>query len=906
MRKISNMFMLVAAAAMTFVSCQKEENRAPETVSATLTMHAGVDQTKTYLDENNTVLWGKGEAVSLYVGTGEGEDAIATFVASTPTDAYDGAETASFTFDITGVAENGPYNLGGIYPASAAMEDNKDPKKCRTILPQIQNAEVGKYDPSAYIMVLKPETVETLPNEYLASFRRATALNKITLTNVKEDITTVEITVPEGQALAGRRYFDLTDGTSGEIYYGQSNTITVNAPFTGSIIDVWFCSWGAELAAGEEMTIRMKNANKSFTRTIVVKEAGIKFVEGDLNKLTVDMASAEEESFDSFAGEWLITGTTGGVTYAAGAYVTGKSNLNNNVAITISNDVIEPVDGVENCKMLFTKVTEGEYEGMYTIQDANGKYLYAASSSGNHLKAGDSANSAHYYWTVESKDGKHSIVASKSSNRNVMQFNPNNNSPLFSCYASATQTALVLYPFSMVMVDTTPKIVVSETTKDVAFGGETVTFGYELKYLDDEELTWEVSDSEIITEVTAEDGVLSVTVAENAGEARTATITLSCGDAEDVVLTIEQTEYGGTSEMEITSVADFLSAEVADGVYYTLKGTITRVVNTTYGNFDLTDDTGTVYIYGLCSEDGTTNKYWTTSGAKLGDDIVIRTIRADFNGPQGKNAWFVSLTSPGTRAFYTLDTEAVDFTSEGGSKDVTVTAYNTTAAVTASSDNAKFTVSVNGYKVTVSSTANDLEEVVSGNITIKVGDLVAKIVKVTLAAKPASGVVEGGQDDFHTISSTNTSYVTGKTTAGWNYKNCAIFKGGTSDSSPAFKMIGDASNRALCMNGKTSAVGSITSPTLTTGCGTLKFNYGLPFSDTKIKFSVDIKQGNAVVKTFTVDNSSATKYTKYSHEVEINVAGDFQIVFTNLSPSNNAGNKDRTAVWDVEWTGYQN
>ena len=286
---------------------------------------------------------------------------------------------------------------------------------------------------------------------------------------------------------------------------------------------------------------------------------------------------------------------------------------------------------------------------------------------------------------------------------------------------------------------------------------------------------------------------------------------------------------------------------------------------------------------------------------------MIRTIRADFNGnPQGKNAWFVSLKSPGTRAFYTLDTEAVDFTSEGGSKDVTVSAYNTTAAVTASSDNAKFTVSVNGYKVTISSTANDLEEVVSGNITIKVGDLVAKTVKVTLAAKPASGVVEGGQDDFHTISSTNTSYVTGKTPAGWNYKNCAIFMGGTSDSSPAFKMIGDASNRALCMNGKTSAVGSITSPTLTTGCGTLKFNYGLPFGDTKIKFRVDIMQGGAVVKTFTVEKSSATKYTKYSHEVEINVAGDFQIVFTNLSPSNSTSNKDRTAVWDVEWTGYKN
>ena len=355
--------------------------------------------------------------------------------------------------------------------------------------------------------------------------------------------------------------------------------------------------------------------------------------------------------------------------------------------------------------------------------------------------------------------------------------------------------------------------------------------------------------------------------------------------------------------VELT-VAEFLEEDVNDNVYYTLKGTITSVANTTYGNFDLTDDTGTVYIYGLCSPDGATTKYWATSGAKLGDDIVISVPRADFNGlAQGKNARFIELISPGTRAFYTLSTEAVDFPSTGGEHVVTVSAYNTDAVVTASSDNAKFTVAVDGYNVTISSADNDLEEAVTGNVTINVGNLESTIVKVTLAAKPASGVVEGGSDDFHTISATNTSYVTGKTTAGWNYKNCAIFKGGTSDSSPAFKMIGDASNRALCMNGKTSAKGTITSPTLTTGCGTLKFNYGLPFGDTKIKFSVDIMQNGTVVKTFKINNASATKLTKYSHEETINVAGDFQIVFTNLSPSNSTSNKDRTAIWDVEWTG---
>lgn len=621
--------MLVAAAAMAFTSCQKEETAAPETVSATLTMHAGVEQTKTYLDENNAVLWGKDEAVTLYVGAGE----TAKFFDSASTDAYDGEASASFTFAIEDVAQADSYALGGIYPASAAMDDNTDATKFKTILPQTQNAEVGKYDPSAYIMVLKPEIVKNLPEQYQASFRRATALNKITLTGVKEDIASVEITVPEGMAFAGRRYFDLTDGKSGDIYYGQSNTITVNSQFAGESIDVWFCSWGVELEPGQELTVRMKNADKSFTRTIQANEKGIKFVEGDLNTLKINMQDAIEESLDSFAGEWLITGTTGGVTYAAGAYVNGKNNLNDNIAITVENDVIAPVDGLENCKMLFTEITEGDYKGMYTIQDVNGNYLYAAASGSNHLKATASASSAHYYWTVECNDGKYSVVASKSTNRNVMQFNPNNGSPIFSCYASATQTALVLYPYSMVKVDTTPKIVISgETTKNVVFGGETVKFNYLLKYLDGENLTWVVSDKDMVSDVTDEDGVLAVTVSENEGEARTATITLSCGDAEEVVLTINQAKYVDPSVIQKLTVDEF--AELEDGnTVYELTGTITGIYqeyNSSYNNisFYLKDDSRdeAIIIFRMSCEGIDYNK------VAVGNVITVQGPKGNHNG----------------------------------------------------------------------------------------------------------------------------------------------------------------------------------------------------------------------------------------------------------------------------------
>ena len=94
----------------------------------------------------------------------------------------------------------------------------------------------------------------------------------------------------------------------------------------------------------------------------------------------------------------------------------------------------------------------------------------------------------------------------------------------------------------------------------------------------------------------------------------------------------------------VATVAEFLAA-AEDATIYQLTGVITSVANTTYGNFYLKDETGEVYIYGLCSPEGEP-KYWEASGAKVGDTITIQTARTSYNGtPQGKNAIFVSLVA---------------------------------------------------------------------------------------------------------------------------------------------------------------------------------------------------------------------------------------------------------------------
>ena len=72
-------------------------------------------------------------------------------------------------------------------------------------------------------------------------------------------------------------------------------------------------------------------------------------------------------------------------------------------------------------------------------------HLYAASSSANQLKTQTTLD-VDGSWTISITNGVASIAAKGSSNRNVMQYNPNNSgSPLFACYSSASQTSLAIY-----------------------------------------------------------------------------------------------------------------------------------------------------------------------------------------------------------------------------------------------------------------------------------------------------------------------------------------------------------------------------------------------------------------------------------------------------------------------------
>ena len=75
----------------------------------------------------------------------------------------------------------------------------------------------------------------------------------------------------------------------------------------------------------------------------------------------------------------------------------------------------------------------------------------------------------------------------------------------------------------------------------------------------------------------------------------------------------------------------------------------------------------------------------------------------------------------------------------------------------------------------------------------------------------------------------------------------------------------------------------------------------MTYGDTHIKMSVDILQSGNVVKTWTVEQAQPVKYQVYNFDETVSVAGDFQIRFTNLSPTGQDANKDRICIWNVNW-----
>ena len=123
------------------------------------------------------------------------------------------------------------------------------------------------------------------------------------------------------------------------------------------------------------------------------------------------------------------------------------------------------------------------------------------------------------------------------------------------------------------------------------------------------------------------------------------------------------------------TIAEFLALKNTKDTCI-LTGVVSNIQNEEYGNFDLVDETGSVYIYGLLTPEGESKKFADLNVAEK-DTLTVLAIYNEYNGnPQAKNAIFVEVkkaaVEPGETIELVFDNGGVDnyYYANYGSTDI--------------------------------------------------------------------------------------------------------------------------------------------------------------------------------------------------------------------------------------------
>lgn len=108
---------------------------------------------------------------------------------------------------------------------------------------------------------------------------------------------------------------------------------------------------------------------------------------------------------------------------------------------------------------------------------------------------------------------------------------------------------------------------------------------------------------------------------------------------------LKNVDVKSVTEVKDITVDKFVALEDSKEDYYRLTGVVTKVVKAEYGNINLKDATGEVYVYGVHKGYGSSSSkgVWDTLGVKEGDTITIVGNVGSYKGDkQVNNAFYVS------------------------------------------------------------------------------------------------------------------------------------------------------------------------------------------------------------------------------------------------------------------------
>ena len=234
---------------------------------------------------------------------------------------------------------------------------------------------------------------------------------------------------PDGGTFTGSTSVTITSTTPGvTIYYTTDGTDPVVSRNTQSIAN------GGSINLTESCTLKAMASINGENSSIVTS-----------NTFTINQSSGGSGNFQLLtdatvleAGDEIIF-VSEGVSGSAQAMSTTQSNNNRpGTSVTVLNDLTVAATATTE---VFT--LEGGSAGWY-FKTHDGKYIYAASSSNNHLKtedAPDENNNAKATILIDNTSHEATVVFQGTYTRNNLRYNPNNGSPIYACYASTSTTA---------------------------------------------------------------------------------------------------------------------------------------------------------------------------------------------------------------------------------------------------------------------------------------------------------------------------------------------------------------------------------------------------------------------------------------------------------------------------------
>ena len=649
MKKQIKIWGMMLAAAFTFTNCIKEEVQAPEMSEGTpFEIVASTVDTKTVNDGVHTN-WVAGDQINLFHAVTETENYVSD---GAFTISEEGLASSIFTGTIDGEFDpDEEYDWYAFYPYSDKITTPADRTSGFIYIGYSNGLNQTGYDSMASLKgstcpLYGVATAVPAGDKPALAMKHLSSVVEINITNVNDAPLTISTAS-----------FGATEDIVGSYFISIAGDEVVYRANSAKDVATVNVSGGTELAknesaklylaikpftaaAGKKLTLSVNGYSKEVTlsKEVTFVAGKIKTLNFAYDKvetplpdgvaeatLTFDSAKANRTEYSTSKQVWaqngiVLTNEKGSSTNNVGDYTApARFYKNSNITITAPGNIL---------KIEFNSATNGSTD--------SAKYL----------------------------DFLGSVIEGSTTTNNIVTVELDGTSNSVSYTMSAGQTRLNSLTVTYVGDGDVkiPEIVVTEKSKTISAEGGVLTFAYTLNNLEGQTLNCS-SDSEWLVP-TVDNGNINVTVAENESVVREGKITLTCGEAQSVVLNVTQEAAEGTENSQIT-VAEF--SKLPDGATeYELSGIITGIYqayNSSYNNvsFYLKDSTGEIIIYRMSCAGIDYNK------VAVGNQITVKGPKGTYSEKAQMNtATCVSIVEAAKTPEITFEDNVVTIAAESG------------------------------------------------------------------------------------------------------------------------------------------------------------------------------------------------------------------------------------------------